>query len=338
MRNPINPEYKKKQVDSLNIDDLIAQLHDGDRYALSKCITLIESKADRDHDHALQILEACKKVNHSTSRIAITGPPGAGKSTTIEALGSLLAQENQVAILAIDPSSTTSMGSILGDKTRMEQLSNHPNVYIRPSASSGNLGGVAATTKNVISICEAAGYDHIIIETVGVGQSEVEVASLVDLMILVTQPGAGDEIQGIKRGIMELADIIFVNKADGKRQDLANLSKKNLDNALHLMQPKPSGWAPKVQTGSALEQVGLTALQTTITAFFEHIRANDYYQIHRQSQERTWLRTYLQNLIVKSFLQGKQIETKIADMSKISSVPYTDAYDLFKEIRKIDSE
>lgn len=331
-KKSINPNFKKKTVLAQNVSDLLIRMKKGDRYALSKAITLIESTQEDDKPIIAELLGHTTESDR-TRRIAITGSPGAGKSTCIEALGQqLLATGDKVAILAIDPSSTQTKGSILGDKTRMEILSKNENAYIRPSASGGALGGVTHMTKNTMALCEMAGYNTILIETVGVGQSEVEVYDLVDLMILVALPGAGDEIQGIKRGIMELADIIVINKADGHRVDLAKTSKKAFENSLHLLQPKSSNWTATVILASALHNEGIDNLETKISAFFETILHNGYLQKNRLVQHQKWYNSFLEKMILADFRNRHNIQGLLTyDLTHIdtSQNAYAKAYATF---------
>jgi LAO/AO transport system kinase len=262
-------------------DELIDGILSGDLTALSRAITLIESKNEKHLQKANAIIKACLPHANNSIRIGITGVPGVGKSTFIETLGKLLTnQGRKVAVLAIDPSSTISKGSILGDKTRMEALVLDENAFIRPSPSGNSLGGVARKTRETIIICEAAGFDTILIETVGVGQSETAVHSMVDFFLLLKLAGAGDELQGIKRGIIEMADAIVINKADGDNIKQANIAKVEFNRALHLYPEKESIWQPKVTTCSAINNQGISEIweywliqtieERLKTAFFNH--------------------------------------------------------------------
>jgi LAO/AO transport system kinase len=264
---------------------LAAAVRAGDRRALARAITLVEStRADHRAD-ARRLLDELLRDTGGATRVGVSGAPGAGKSTLIEALG-LHAVEagHQVAVLAVDPSSARSGGSILGDKTRMADLGRHPEAYIRPSPTSGTLGGVARRTREAILLCEAAGFDVVLVETVGVGQSEVAVADLVDLFVLVASPAGGDELQGIKRGIMELADLIIVNKADGDLADAAQRACADLRNAVHLLRPKRPGWDVDVRTGSALTGEGVPELWSAIDAAHERLRADGSLDAQRAQQ------------------------------------------------------
>jgi len=302
----INPNVKKflqKQKSKvLSISDLKSGISNGNRFVLSKAITLIESNQEDDKIVAKELIDFCVKQNNNSLRIGITGTPGVGKSTFIDTLGTQIISENhKLAVLAIDPSSSISKGSILGDKTRMEKLSQNLNAYIRPSASAENLGGVARKTRETMLLCEAAGFDTIIIETVGVGQSEITVYQLSDLFLLLLQPGAGDELQGIKRGIMEMADIIAINKYDGERKQMANQAKAAYTNALHLFQPKSSEWTPKVMTCSAIENVGIQELWQEINTYHQFIQSNNHKEEKRIQQNIYWFKENLQQRILSHF-------------------------------------
>lgn len=264
-------------------------IKNNDRVILSQAITMVESSLASHRIIADQILEGCNLPSSNSMRIGVTGSPGVGKSTLIEALGlSIIEEGHRPAILAIDPSSKVSGGSILGDKTRMQNLSVHPDAYVRPSAAGNELGGVGAQTKEIMLLCEAAGYNVIIIETVGVGQSEVEVHSMVDYLLLLLLPGAGDELQGIKRGIVEMADGFAVNKADLQGNNGAKLTKTAYQNALHLFPQKESGWTPKIELISALEGMGIEQLWKTILSYFTHIKDSGFYQQNRLNQRKEW--------------------------------------------------
>ncbi|MEM6300028.1 MAG: methylmalonyl Co-A mutase-associated GTPase MeaB, partial [Bacteroidota bacterium] len=260
-----------------------------DRFILSRAITLIESRRSSDRQLAQEVLTALMPEAGNSVRLGITGVPGVGKSTFIESFGLMQAERGtKVAVLAIDPSSPSSQGSILGDKTRMNDLSQHPNAFIRPSATGNSLGGVGQKTRETMFLCEAAGYELIIVETVGVGQSETVVRGMVDFFLLLMLPGAGDELQGIKRGIMEMADAIAINKSEGENQKRARLAQKAYQNALHLFPMPVSGWLPKVLTCSALQRENLDGIWEVIQEFVSHTKENDTWNTQRQSQNKDW--------------------------------------------------
>lgn len=271
-------------------NELIAGILAHDKVALSRAITLVESTNVNHLAKANEIINACLVYANKSVRIGITGVPGVGKSTFIEAFGKYLTSSGKkVAVLAVDPSSTISHGSILGDKTRMEELVKDENAYIRPSASGETLGGVARKTREAIILCEAAGYDTIVIETVGVGQSETAVHSMVDFFLLLKISGAGDELQGIKRGIMEMADAIVINKADGDNVAKARLAKTEFNRALHLFPAKNSGWTPTVSTCSAYEKTGIDDVWKTISDYLQLVKDNHYFEEKRKDQNQFWM-------------------------------------------------
>ena len=285
----------------------------GDRVLLSRAITLIESKRPEHQSLAQTIIEKCLPHTGSSIRIGITGSPGVGKSTFIEAFGTyIISEENRKpAVLAIDPSSQMSKGSILGDKTRMEKLSANPNAFIRPSPAGSSLGGVAAKTREAMLLCEAAGYDTILIETVGVGQSEIAVHSMVDFFLLLLLPGAGDELQGIKRGIVEMADLIAINKADGDRVDLAKSARKDYAMALHLFPPKESNWIAKAITCSAVEQKGMTDIWAHIKSFQSLTQENGWFENNRQQQIKKWFHELLEQGLKQLFFKNERVSGSI---------------------------
>ena len=279
--------FRKQEVSAT---ELIEKIILGDKVALSRAITLIESTNPTHFEKANEVINGCLPYANKSVRIGITGVPGVGKSTFIEAFGKhLTGIGKKVAVLAIDPSSTLSHGSILGDKTRMEELVKDPNAFIRPSASGETLGGVARKTRETITLCEAAGFDTIIIETVGVGQSETAVHSMVDFFLLLKIAGAGDELQGIKRGIMEMADAIIINKADGDNIKKAQFAKVEFNRALHLFPAKKSGWTPTTATCSALTSEGIPEVWNTITEFLKVTQSNSYFFEKRKEQNQFWM-------------------------------------------------
>lgn len=275
----------------------IERLRGGDRRALAKAITLIESRREDHREQAQVILESVLPYTGKSVRLGITGVPGVGKSTFIEAFGlHLLEQGKRVAVLAVDPSSPVAGGSILGDKTRMEELSRRNEAFIRPSPSEGALGGVAHKTRETMLLCEAAGYDVVIVETVGVGQSEYEVAGMVDFFLVLMLPNAGDELQGIKRGIMELADGLVVNKADGEGALFAEQTQQHYRNALQLLK-HPDFWQPQVVCCSALQQQGIDAVWTMVNAYCESSHASGEFEGRRARQNVAWMKKLLHEMI-----------------------------------------
>lgn len=292
--------------------ELIKGILAHDKVALSRAITLVESTNTEHLEKANQIITACLPYANKSIRIGITGVPGVGKSTFIEVFGKYLtAIGKKVAVLAVDPSSSLSHGSILGDKTRMEELVKDENAYIRPSASGETLGGVARKTRETIILCEAAGFDTIIIETVGVGQSETAVHSMVDFFLLLKIAGAGDELQGIKRGIMEMADLIVINKADGDNIAKANLAKTEFNRALHLFPAKNSGWIPKVTTCSAYEKTGIENVYNIISEYFELVKSNAYFEKKRQNQNQFWMLETINEQLTTNFYTNPVIKQEI---------------------------
>ncbi len=302
----VNPALAKGmgrfKKDKFTVSDYLKAILAGDRTMLSQAITLIESSLPHDQEVARQLINLCLPHSGNALRIGITGVPGAGKSTFIESFGlHLIEKGNKIAVLAIDPSSTRSKGSILGDKTRMEDLSVNPNAFIRPSASAGTLGGVARKTRESVILCEAAGFDLVIIETVGVGQSETSVAQIVDFFMLLQLAGGGDELQGIKRGIMEMADLIVINKADGDNIKKAELSKREYENALHLFPALPNNWIPQVVTASAIYKTGLEGIWDKLSEFVKLTRENGHFEGKRQQQSIGILNDSITNTLTDGF-------------------------------------
>ena len=298
---------------SANAEEYIEGILQGNRMLLSKAITLVESRLPEDAALARQILDAVMPHTGRAFRIGITGVPGVGKSTFIEAFGSfLVAQPHSVAVLAIDPSSSKSRGSILGDKTRMEKLSMHPKAYIRPSPTGTSLGGVARKTREAMLLCEAAGFEVIIVETVGVGQSETLVRGMVDFFLLLMLAGAGDELQGIKKGIMEMADAIAINKAEGENLQQARLAQQEYQNALHLMRPEAHGWQPQVLTCSALQEQGIAEIWALMQAYQNRMQASGYWQQNRQEQQLAWMRSLIQQQLEQHFYEHSGVKAQHA--------------------------
>lgn len=289
----------------------------GNITALSRAITLVESTNPMHLAKANTIINSCLPHANQSVRIGITGVPGVGKSTFIEAFGKhLTSLGKKVAVLAVDPSSTISHGSILGDKTRMEELVKDPNAFIRPSASGETLGGVARKTRETITLCEAAGFDTIIIETVGVGQSETAVHSMVDFFLLLKIAGAGDELQGIKRGIMEMADAIIINKADGDNIKKAQFAKVEFNRALHLFPAKKSGWIPTTATCSALTSEGIPEVWNTITEFLKVTQTNSYYFEKRKEQNQFWMLETINDQLKSNFFTNPEIHQLLESTKK----------------------
>lgn len=292
-------------------DDYLAGIRAGNRVVLSQAITLVESKLPRHQELAQAIIELCMPYSGGAIRVGITGSPGVGKSSFIEALGSSLLEQHRLAVLAIDPSSQISKGSILGDKTRMLRLSTAERAYVRPSPASDSLGGVARKTRETIILVEAAGYDVVFIETVGVGQSEIAVHAMVDFFLLLLPPGGGDELQGIKRGVVEMADLIAVNKADGTNAQAAKVTAAAYRNALHLFPPKPSQWTPPVLTCSANQGLGLQEVWHHVLAQRQLVIANGYLPTLRRQQAQYWLHETIQESLRRQFYQHPLVQAQL---------------------------
>lgn len=309
---------------------------EGKRAILSQAITLIESTLISDQKLAQNIIETCMPHSGNALRIGITGVPGVGKSTFIEALGVLLVDKHKkkLAVLAIDPSSARSKGSILGDKTRMEKLANHPHAFIRPSPSAGSLGGVAQKTRESIVLCEAAGYDIIFVETVGVGQSETAVHSMVDFFLLLMLAGAGDELQGIKRGIMEMADALVINKADGDNYQKALVAKTQYANALHLFPNPPSNWPPKTTVCSAKESTRLEDVWEMVLDYQRYTQANGYFSRKRKEQNLQALSVSLEAKLQSRFFENKAIKEKSRFLEKQVAEQKTSPYQAAEELMR----
>ena len=306
---------RRKEIPSE--DGLVHGIFKGDPIALARAITLVESALPEHFQKAGSIVERCLGQKKDTIRIGITGVPGVGKSTFIEAFGKqLTAMGKKVAVLAIDPTSSRTKGSILGDKTRMTGLAKDPNAFIRPSPSSQSLGGVARKTRETLILCEAAGYEVILIETVGVGQSETAVHSMVDFFLLLNLAGAGDGLQGIKRGIMEMADALVINKADGDNLKAARAAKTEFERALHLFPPKPNGWMPKVLTCSALEQTGISEIWELILAYIQRARETGHFETHRKEQNESWLLQTLDEHLKQRFYAHPEVRKMLEKMIK----------------------
>jgi len=310
----INPSFKsfKKKKNILTCDDYVEGIMSGNVNILGQAITLVESKLHEHYELAQHIIEKCLPLAGKSLRIGITGVPGVGKSTFIESLGmNVVKAGRKLAVLAVDPSSAKSGGSILGDKTRMEELAVHKNAFIRPSPAAGSLGGVARKTRETVVLCEAAGFDTIFIETVGVGQSETAVHSMVDFFLLLMLAGAGDELQGIKRGIMEMADIVAITKADGEDIRKADLARIQYQNALNLFPPHISGWTPKVLICSALDNTGIIELWNGILEYFDHTLNNGYFDKHRLEQSKYWFYESVNSALKEKFYNEDKIKKQM---------------------------
>ena len=297
---------------------LAEQIKAGDRRALAKAITLVESTRADHRQQAAALLETLMPDTGKSIRLGISGVPGVGKSTFIEAFGTYLtSQGKKVAVLAIDPSSSLTKGSILGDKTRMEDLVKDKNAFIRPSPSGESLGGVARKTRETIILCEAAGFNIILVETVGVGQSEIAVHSMVDFFLLMKLAGAGDELQGIKRGIIEMADSIVINKADGNNLINAKLAKVEFENALHLYPKKTSQWQPKVTLCSALKDEGISNIWEDIETYHNLTKNNAHFSTQRHEQNKFWLMQTIKNQLHQSFFNDVQVQKELKSQLKL---------------------
>jgi LAO/AO transport system kinase len=291
-----------------SVDEYVSGILSGDRVMLSRAITLVESELESDQLLAVEVLEKIHPHTGNSIRIGVTGVPGVGKSTFIEAFGKQITSlGKRLAVLTIDPSSQKTRGSILGDKTRMIELSHDPRAYIRPSASGTALGGVAAKTREAIFLCEAAGFDVVLVETVGVGQSETQVHSMVDFFLLLMLAGAGDELQGIKKGIMEMADGLAINKADGDNLKPAKRAKAEFQSALHLFPPSENGWYPKVLTCSALNGDGLAEIWEMITQYQVHCKSKGFFEAKRKSQNVNWMRQMLRARLEYQFYHSPKV-------------------------------
>jgi len=334
------PSWRKKVQVLIKINDIAEGVRNGNLRSLAKAITLIESRSPDHSLAATTLLDELLPFSGGAIRVGISGVPGVGKSTFIEALGlHLTGQGHKVAVLAVDPSSQLSGGSILGDKTRMEMLSRDHNAFIRPSPAGETLGGVARKTRETMLICEAANYDVIIVETVGVGQSEITVASMVDMFLLLQLPGAGDELQGIKRGVMEIADAIIINKAEGENRPRAELAGQQYENALHMMAPKSLNWQIPVQLCSALKNEGIAEVWQQVVAFRAAMQASGEFDTKRSKQNSDWMWTLLMDDLKDYFLRDRQIEALLPQVQESVmqgiSTPSAAARRLLETFKKI---
>ena len=317
IEQPVNPYLKARKRPKrrqFTAGEYVEGILKGDITVLSQAVTLVESVKHEHQALAQEVIEKCLPFSGNSIRVGISGVPGAGKSTSIDVFGlHVLEKGGKLAVLAIDPSSERSKGSILGDKTRMEKLSVHPDSFIRPSPTAGSLGGVARKTRETIILCEAAGFDKIFVETVGVGQSETAVHSMVDFFLLIQLAGTGDELQGIKRGIMEMADAIVINKADGNNIEKAKLAAAHFRNALHLFPAPESGWMPKVLTYSGFYGIGIKEIWDMIDEYFEFVKANGYFEYRRNEQAKYWMYETINEQLRDSFYTNPSVASMLAE-------------------------
>ena len=313
--NPYLKDRPKRKKRELSVAEFVDGIVKGNITVLSQAVTLVESLKPEHQVVAQEVIEKCLPYSGNSVRIGISGVPGAGKSTSIDAFGIHVLEQygGKLAVLAIDPSSERSKGSILGDKTRMEQLSVHPKSFIRPSPSAGSLGGVARKTRETIVLCEAAGFDKIFVETVGVGQSETAVHSMVDFFLLIQLAGTGDELQGIKRGIMEMADGIIINKADGDNLERAKLAATQFRNALHLFPAPESGWTPQVLTYSGFYNIGVKEVWDMVYKYIDFVKNNGYFDYRRNEQSKYWMYESINEHLRDSFYHNAKIETMLVE-------------------------
>jgi LAO/AO transport system kinase len=315
----VNPYMKRRpRRRQLSVAEFVDGIVKGNITVLSQAVTLVESVLPEHQAIAQEVIERCLPYSGKSVRVGISGVPGAGKSTSIDVFGLHVLQKygGKLAVLAIDPSSERSKGSILGDKTRMEKLAVHPDSFIRPSPSAGSLGGVARKTRETIVLCEAAGFDKIFVETVGVGQSETAVHSMVDFFLLIQLAGTGDELQGIKRGIMEMADGIVINKADGNNVDKAHLAATQFRNALHLFPAPDSGWEPKVMTYSGFYNIGVKEIWDMIYEYINFVKDNGYFDYRRNEQSRYWMYESINEQLRDGFYNNPRIAGLIPEMER----------------------
>ncbi|WP_050180790.1 methylmalonyl Co-A mutase-associated GTPase MeaB [Domibacillus robiginosus] len=331
--------FRKKARHSPDLAAIGAGILNGSINDLAKAITYIESSSPAHYTYGQELLQAMLPYTGKSIRIGITGVPGAGKSTFIESFGIRLCEEgHRVAVLAVDPSSSISGGSILGDKTRMEQLARHPNAFIRPSPSGGTLGGVHRKTRETMLLCEAAGFNMILVETIGVGQSEYMVRGMTDFFMLLVLTGAGDELQGIKKGILELADAIIVNKADGENKLPAQKTKREYDQLLHMLKPSTKGWRSKAFVCSALKQEGMGEIWTAIQSFQSLTEASGVMADRRRSQTKDWLHTLIAEQLHQFFYRHPYIKTNLTEWERLAMdgkiMPAQAAGELFGKVMK----
>ncbi|GAB7140064.1 methylmalonyl Co-A mutase-associated GTPase MeaB [Deferribacterales bacterium RsTz2092] len=298
----------------LDVSDYVEGIKQGNRGILARAITLVESNKLEHMNMAQNVLQEVLPLTGRSLRIGITGVPGAGKSTLIEALGTRLCDAgHKVAVLAVDPSSTITKGSILGDRTRMEQLVRRPNAFVRPSPSAGALGGVARKSRETLLLCEAAGYDVSIVETVGVGQSEITVRSMVDAFLFVVLTGAGDELQGMKKGVMEIADIIAVNKADGDNKERAERARSEYEMMVHYLRQATEGWTTPTLTCSALTHLGMDGLWDTVERFFAHVKSSGVFERRRREQSLSWFKSMIEEHLYRRFYDDDKVKALLPE-------------------------
>src|SRR5574344_199708 len=335
----VNPYLKKGKMikrTELSVSDYVEGIAKGNITIVSRAVTLIESVLPEHQSLAQEVIEKCLPYSGNSMRIGISGVPGAGKSTSIDVFGThVLEKGGKLAVLAIDPSSERSKGSILGDKTRMETLSVHPDSFIRPSPSAGSLGGVARKTRETIILCEAAGFDKIFVETVGVGQSETACHSMVDFFLLIQLAGTGDELQGIKRGIMEISDGIVINKCDGENVDKCRMAATNFRNALHFFPPADSGWTPQVLCYSGFYALGIKEIWDMIYHYIDFVKANGYFDYRRNEQAKYWMYETINEKLRNSFYQNEQIAARLQQAEQMvlngSKTSFMAAHDLLDQ-------
>lgn len=316
----VNPYLNRKRFArrQYTVEEIVEGILKGNVTMLSQAVTLVESVIPEHQKKAQEVIERCLPYSGKSVRIGISGVPGAGKSTSIDEFGLHVLERfgGKLAVLAIDPSSERSKGSILGDKTRMEKLAVHPNTFIRPSPSAGSLGGVARKTRETVILCEAAGFDKIFIETVGVGQSETACHSMVDFFLLIQVAGTGDELQGIKRGIMEISDGIVINKCDGDNVKRCEMAAQNFRNALHFFPLPESGWERKVMTYSGFYGYGIKEVWDMIYEYFDFVRQNGYFDYRRRQQNKYWMYETIDNSLKSHFYNNPDIRQRLVDMEQ----------------------
>jgi len=318
---PLNPNLNHQSASTRHLtrsaEEYVSGILEGDRVTLSQAITLLESTRPDHRETARTVVEQCLPHSGDSIRVAVTGVPGVGKSTFIETLGQrLVGKGHRLAVLTVDPSSERSKGSILGDKTRMGTLTSSENAFIRPSPTAGTLGGVAPRTREAILLCEAAGYDTVFVETVGVGQSEIVVRSMVDFFLLLALAGAGDELQGIKRGIVEVADAIAINKADGDTREPAETARAEYEKALHLLSAPDSGWEPPVLTCSAQTGMGIDEVWGAVERYRAHTQETGFFEEQRRQQATRWMEQAIEQRLSDDFFADPEVQGALNDIKE----------------------